>query len=75
MTADAFGSGLGALMNNPMLKMTVSNTSFRFKDMGAGEALLGYKTRKVRTYYTSTMEVKVMMMPDQKIVSSDSSDQ
>jgi hypothetical protein len=75
MTADAFGSGLGALMNNPMLKMTVSNTSFRFKDMGAGEALLGYKTRKVRTYYTSTIELKVMMMSDQKIVSSDSSDQ
>jgi len=75
MTADAFGSGLGALMNNPMLKMTVSNTSFRFKDMGAGEALLGYKTRKVRTYYTSTMDVKVTIMPDQKIVSSDSSDQ
>lgn len=75
MTADAFGSGLGALMNNPMLKMTVSNTSFRFKDMGAGEALLGYKTRKVRTYYSSTIEFKVMMMPDQKIVSNDSSDQ
>jgi hypothetical protein len=75
MTAEAFGSGLGALMNNPMLKMTISDASFRFKDMGAGEALLGYKTRRVRTYYTSTMEVKVMMMPDQKIVSSDSSDQ
>jgi hypothetical protein len=75
MTADAFGSGMGALMNNPLLKMTMSNTSFRFKDMGAGEAILGYKTRKVRTYYTSTMEMKAMMMPDQKIVSNDSSDQ
>jgi hypothetical protein len=75
MSADGFGSGLGALMNNPMLKMTMSNTSFRFKDMGAGETILGYKTRKVRTWYSSTMEVKVMMMPDQKIVSNDSSEQ
>jgi hypothetical protein len=75
MTADGFGSGLGALMNNPMLKMTMSNTSFRYKDMGAGESMLGYKTRRVRTWYTSTMELKAMMMPDQKIVTNDSSDQ
>lgn len=75
MTADAAGSGLGALMNNPMLKVTMSNQSFRFKDMGAGEPILGYKTRKVRTWYTSTLEYKVMMMPDQKITTSDSSDQ
>ena len=75
MSADGFGSGLGALMNNPMLKMTVSGTSFRFKDMGAGESILGYKTRRVRTWYTSTMELKAMMMPDQKVVTSDSSDQ
>lgn len=75
MTADGFGSGLGALMNNPMLKMTMSNTSFRYKDMGAGESILGYKTRKVRTWYASTMDLKVMMMPDQRIVSNDSSDQ
>lgn len=75
MTADAFGSGMGALMNNPMLKMTMSNTSFRYKDMGAGENILGYKTRRVRTWYTSTMELKAMMMPDQKMVTSDSSDQ
>ena len=75
MTADGFGSGIGALMNNPMLKLTVSNTSFRFKDMGPGETILGYKTRRVRTWYSSTLEFKVTMMPDQKIVSSDSSDQ
>jgi len=75
MTAEGFGSGLGALMNNPMLKMTVSNSSFRFKDMGAGEPLLGYKTRRVRTWYTSTMELKATMMPDQKVVTTDSSDQ
>jgi hypothetical protein len=75
MTADAFGSGMGALMNNPMLKMTISNTSFRFRDLGAGEPLLGYRTRKVRTWYNSTMEIKATMLPDQRIVTSDSSDQ
>lgn len=75
MTADGFGSGLGALMNSPMFKMTISNTSFRFKELGAGETMLGYPTRKVRTWYTSTMELKAMMMPDQKVVTSDSSDQ
>ncbi|MCA2989395.1 MAG: hypothetical protein ACK6DR_04615 [Gemmatimonas sp.] len=75
MTAEGFGSGFGALMNNPMLKMTVSNTSFRFKDMGAGEPMLGYKTRRVRTWYSSTMELKATMMPDQKVVTTDSSDQ
>ena len=75
MTADGFGSGLGALMNNPMLKMTMSNTTFRYKDMGPGDAVLGYKTRRVRTWYSSTMELKAMMMPDQKIVTNDSSDQ
>lgn len=75
MTADGFGSGLGALMNTPMFKMTVSNTSFRYKDMGAGETMLGYKTRRVRTWYSSTMELKATMMPDQKVVTNDSSDQ
>ncbi len=74
MTADAMGSGFGALLNNPLVKLTVSNTSFKFKDLGAGEPILGYKTRKVRTYYTSTVEMKVMMM-NQKTTSNDSSDQ
>lgn len=74
MTADAMGSGMGAMLNNPMIKLTVSNTSFRYKDLGAGETILGYKTRKVRTWYSSTVEMKVMMM-NQKTVSNDSSDQ
>ena len=74
MPADAMGSGFGAMLNNPMIKLTVSNTSFRFKDMGAGETLLGYRTRKVRTWYSSTVEMKMMMM-NQKTVSNDSSDQ
>lgn len=74
MTADAMGSGMGAMLNNPLMKLTVSNTSFRYKDLGAGETILGYKTRKVRTWYSSTVEMKVMMM-NQKTVSNDSSDQ
>ena len=74
MTADALGSGFGAMLNNPMIKLTVSNTSFRYKDMGAGETILGYRTRKVRTWYSSTVEMKVMMM-NQKTVSNDSSEQ
>ena len=74
MPADAMGSGFGAMLNNPMIKLTVSNTSFRFKDMGAGETILGYRTRKVRTWYSSTVEMKMMMM-NQKTVSNDSSDQ
>ncbi len=74
MTADGFGSGFGALMNNPMLKMTISNTSFRFRDLGAGEEILGYVTRKVRTYYTSTIEMKMLLI-NNKTTTSDSSDQ
>ena len=45
MSADGFGSGLGALMNNPIMKVTMTNTSFHFKELGAGEPILGYKTR------------------------------
>jgi len=74
MTADGMGSGMGAMLNNPMLKMTISNATFRFKDLGAGEAILGYKTRKVRTYYSSTVETKVLMMNSKTLV-SDSTDQ
>ena len=74
MTADGMGSGMGAMLNNPMLKMTISNASFRFRDLGAGESILGYKTRKVRTYYSSTIETKVLMMTN-KMQIADSTDQ
>lgn len=75
MSAEAMGSGLGAMLNSPLIKLTFSNMSFRYKDMGAGEEILGHKTRRVRTWYTSTMEMKLPMMPDQKVATSDSSDQ
>lgn len=74
MDAGQFGSGMGAAMNNPMMKMTVSNAKFSFKDLGAGETLLGYKTRHIRMYNSSDLEVKVMGMT-QRTSSSDSSDQ
>ncbi len=74
MTADGMGSGMGAMLNNPVLKMTISNATFRFKELGAGESMLGYKTRKVRTYYSSTIETKVLMMTN-KMQIADSTDQ
>lgn len=74
MDASMFGSGLGAMMNNPMMKMTISNARFSFKDMGAGENILGYRTRRVRTFSGSDLEMKIMGMT-QKSSSSDSSDQ
>lgn len=74
MSAELMGSGLGAMANNPMLKISYSDQSFRFQDMGAGEPILGYKTRKVRTFYTSTVETKVLMM-NNKVTTTDTSDQ
>ena len=74
MEASQFGSGLGAMMNNPMMKMTISNAKFSYKDMGAGENILGYRTRRVRTYNSSDLEMKIMGMT-QRSSSSDSSDQ
>lgn len=74
MDAAMFGSGMGALMNNPMMKMTMSNAKFSFKDLGAGEDILGYSTKRVRVYSGMDIEMKVMGMT-QRSSSSDSSDQ
>jgi hypothetical protein len=74
MSAELMGSGLGAMANNPMLKIAFSDQSFRYQDQGAGETILGYKTRKVRTVYTSTVETKVLMM-NTKVTTTDTSDQ
>lgn len=74
MDAGTFGSGLGAMMNNPMVKMAITNVSFRFKDMGAGESMLGYPTRRVRLYNSSTVEVKVLGRTS-RTTTTDSSDQ
>lgn len=74
MDAGMFGSGLGAIMNNPMMKVTIKNAKFSYKDMGAGEVILGYKTRRVRVYSGQDMEMKIIGMT-QRSSSSDSSDQ
>jgi hypothetical protein len=73
MGADLFGSGLGAMMNNPMMKVSFSGQSFRYEDKGAGESILGYRTRKVRTISTSTVETKMMMMSN-KTTTTDTAD-
>ncbi len=74
MDPAAFGSGFGALMNNPMMKFTISNARWSFKDLGAGEVIQGYRTRHVRVYSGSEMEMKVLGMTN-KSITNDSSDQ
>jgi hypothetical protein len=41
MAADALGSGLGALTNNALVRMTVRDQRFAFEDLGPGERILG----------------------------------
>ena len=74
MSADLFGSGLGAMLNNPMIKISFSGQTFNYQDMGAGEPILGFQTRKVRTFMTNTVETKVLMM-NNKVTTTDTSDQ
>lgn len=74
MDPTAMGSGMGALMNNPMMKLTISNVKWSFKDLGAGDVIQGYRTRHVRIYSGSDMEMKVLGM-NNKSSSNDSSDQ
>jgi hypothetical protein len=74
MDPTTMGSGMGALMNNPMMKLSVTNVKWSFKDLGAGEVIQGYRTRHVRIYSGSDMEMKVLGM-SQKSSTSDSSDQ
>lgn len=74
MDASMFGSGMGSAMNNPMMKLTISNAKFSYKDLGAGENILGYRTRHIRIYNSSDMEMKVMGMT-QRSSNSDSSEQ
>lgn len=62
LDAAALGSGLGAMMNNPMLKMSFKDQSFSYADLGAGEAILGNKTRRFRLTQKYTMEMRVLGM-------------
>jgi hypothetical protein len=62
MDAAALGSGMGAMMNNPMLKLSFKDQSFSYEDLGAGETILGSKTRHFRLKQKYTMEMRVMGM-------------
>lgn len=74
MEPSMLGSTFGAMMNNPMLKLTIKNAKFSYKDLGAGEEILGYKTRRVRVYNSSDTEMKIVIKT-MKYSNSDSSDQ
>ena len=72
MSADGLGSGFGALTNNGLVKMTMRDPHFAFEDLGAGERVLGYPTRRVRVHNSSTMEVRVLGRTQRSIDSSTS---
>lgn len=74
MDASTMGGGLGAISNNPLLKMTMKDASFSYQDLGAGDKILGYATRHVRTINASTMEMKVIGMT-RKSSNADTADQ
>lgn len=74
MEPSMLGSTFGAMLNNPMLKLTIKNAKFSYKDMGAGEEIMGYKTRRVRVYNSSDTEMKIVIKT-MKYSNSDSSEQ
>lgn len=61
MPASALGGTLGALTNNPLIKMKTSNETFDFQDLGAGETIQGYRTRHVRITSGQTIAMRVLM--------------
>ncbi|MCC6245529.1 MAG: hypothetical protein IT353_22025 [Gemmatimonadaceae bacterium] len=74
MDPTLLGSGFGALMDNPLMKLTIKNSKFSYRDMGAGESVLGYKTRRVMVYNSAETEMKIIGMT-RRSSSSDSSEQ
>lgn len=60
VSADAMGSGFGALTNNALVKITVRDPHFTYEDLGPGDRILGYPTRHVRLHTGSTMETRVL---------------
>ena len=62
MDAAALGTGMGAMLNNPVLKLAFKDQSFSYEDLGAGETILGNRTRKFRTTQKYTIEMRVMGM-------------
>lgn len=74
MDAATFGTGMGALTNNPLLKLSTKDGSFSYTDLGAGDKILGYNTRHVQLISASTMEMRIVGMT-QRTVATDTSDQ
>jgi hypothetical protein len=62
LDAAALGSGMGAMLNNPMLKMSFRDQSFSYEDLGPGETILGSKTHRYRLKQKYTLEMRVMGM-------------
>lgn len=62
MDAAALGSGAGAALNNPMLKLAFKDAAFSYEDLGAGESVLGHRTHKYRLRQKYTMEMRIMGM-------------
>ncbi|GLC24092.1 hypothetical protein [Roseisolibacter agri] len=62
MDAATLGSGMGAMLNSPMLKLAFKDQSFSYEDLGPGETILGNRTRKFRLTQKYTIEMRVMGM-------------
>ncbi|MGZ8378381.1 MAG: DUF4412 domain-containing protein [Gemmatirosa sp.] len=62
LDAAALGTGMGAMLNNPMLKLSFKDQSFAYEDLGAGESILGNRTHRYRLKQKYTLEMRVMGM-------------
>lgn len=58
--AEGLGTAAGAMTNNAMVKVATRDQRFAFEDLGPGERILGYPTRRVRTTWGGATEVRVL---------------
>jgi hypothetical protein len=59
LSAEALGSGIGAMTNNALIRVTMRDPRFAFEELGPGERLLGMPTRRVRIISGATTEARV----------------
>jgi hypothetical protein len=71
MDVEGMGSMMGAALNNPMMKMTFTDSKFTYTDQGPGETILGYKTRKYASNTGFTMQMSIMGMKQKMTTSSE----
>lgn len=69
--AEGMGATMGAVMNNPMMKMTFTDSKFSYTDQGPGEAILGYKTRKYASTSGFTMQMSILGMKQRMTTNSE----